>query len=468
VTSLCFVKNLKNILKFAFILGVVIFPACKDGSNFKGRSKNIPPTVTVEFIQDEYPINEETFIQGKAGQVDAEQFNQGEFGKLDLLLVVDNSGSMEEEQQNLSTKLESLLSRVDKSDWQIAVTTTDSADGCRQGLIRKSDTNAKSEFSRLVNQGTNGDGVERGISQAVRGLSSNCLFTSKWLRDDSAVAVLFISDEDNCSIDSNGSYGCQGEAGLQSTHLGDYLKSIRTLGTDARVYGLIWHPTQTQAQCTTGTSKGNAYAQLIEESKGMWGSICDADYSKTLTAISEDVAKILKLEHVLAKQPTDGTLKVLVDGSIYSKWTLEGNKVTFTEPPPFGTSVEFAYRHGKEGEIVSDFKVGDEVTGDPVAIEVDGSQVSDSDYQWDPATGQVVFNNAPADQTAVTVKYKKSVPLKREFDIGTSVHPKTLKVTFDGAKTKAFIYDKSSGMIVFDPEPPELTKIVVTYVSTLE
>lgn len=131
-----------------------------------------------------------------------ENFSQGITNtKLDIMVVIDNSSSMAEEQENLSTKLNPLLEEVADSDWQIAVVTTDPTDTCLRTLIKKGDANYYSKFRRAVTAGTGGTHIERGLLQAVRGLKG--CSSGSWIRDDSALAILIVSDEDNCSV--NGS-----------------------------------------------------------------------------------------------------------------------------------------------------------------------------------------------------------------------------------------------------------------------
>ena len=100
-------------------------------------------------------------------------------GVLDLLLVVDNSASMQKEQENLSGKLGALLSSIDELDWQIGVISTDNNKNCEMSLIRSSDANKDALFKKAVSLGTNGSGAEQGIRRAVVGLK--CV-TSPWLR----------------------------------------------------------------------------------------------------------------------------------------------------------------------------------------------------------------------------------------------------------------------------------------------
>jgi len=436
--------------------------ACKT-SEFKGQAKNIPPTVTKEFVQDEFPIVEQSFVQGTRGEIEDETFKQGEWGELDLLVVVDNSKSMAQEQANLANKLEPLLSKVEKSDWQIAVVTTDPSDKCRPDIIKKSDANAKSQFASAINKGINGSGNEKGIAQAVHGLKPDCFLSPNWLREKSTVAVLIISDEDNCSIDDAGAYGCAGEPGEKSEYLTDYLATIRKLGEEARVYGLIWHPSEDQSECSTGLVKGYEYAKAIELSQGTWGSICDSDYTNTLQKISEDVAQILELEHALVYDPEVDSLKVLVDGKLWDKYELDGKIVKFTEPPPFGSNVEFAYRYGREGKILNEFRVEKQPAGEVVEVSVDSKSRTDG-YVWSESEKKLVFDEAPEDEAKIVIKYKEKTALKKEFQIGTEVKAGTVVASINGEKTNAFKYDAASGNVIFTQAPAELAKINISFV----
>ena len=204
---------------------------------------------------------------------------------------------MAEEQANLANKLAPLLADVRDADWQVGVVTTDPSESCLRGLIRRGDPDAEAKFAAAVNAGTNGSPNERGILQAVRSVRGDCSGQT-WLRPDSAVAVLVVTDEDNCSYRGE---ECPDKPYATSKYLVDYLASIRHVGRSARVHGLIWHPSQSRAQCPTGfvdgsgrEHKGYVWAEAIAQTAGVWGSICDADYSRTLRRISRDMRAMLE------------------------------------------------------------------------------------------------------------------------------------------------------------------------------
>ena len=122
----------RTLLSVVATLNLMTFVSACNTTRFKGASGagRLNPTVTKDFTQDDYPSVTTSHKQGRAGDPQSQNFEQGEWGMLDLLVVIDNSGSMTEEQANLSTKLQPLLSKIAKSNWQIAVVTTDPADGC--------------------------------------------------------------------------------------------------------------------------------------------------------------------------------------------------------------------------------------------------------------------------------------------------------------------------------------------------
>jgi hypothetical protein len=169
--------------------------------------------------------------------------------KVDLLFVVDNSGSMEQEQQNLAEQFPKLIEalRVDDfggriPDVHIGVITTDlgagsyglpscevsGGDGAAlQNTPRVAGCNAptdkwisyefeggqtniagckgdgvecvKDSFSCIARVGLQGCGFESPLEAARRALDAKLQLNPGFLRDDALLAVVFITDEDDCS-----------------------------------------------------------------------------------------------------------------------------------------------------------------------------------------------------------------------------------------------------------------------------
>lgn len=445
------------------ILAVLATTTACNESKFKGGGGAVHPTLTKEFTQDSYPVAQTSSVQGFSGNPEAQNFEQGEWGALDILIVIDNSGSMAEEQANLSSKLDPLLSKLTNADWQIAVVTSDPKDGCQRALIKKTDADAAQKFSEAINAGTLGNGKERQVLQAVNAI--DC-FGRKWVRDGSTLVTLIVSDEDNCSTGLNaGDCGTGAEA--DGSLLTDKLGAIRKIGQDAKVYGLIIRPTDSQCPTRDGQGNvlgnvGNVLDDIIKKTGGKSGAICDADYTTTLKAISEDVRQILKYEFDLAETPDQGTLKITVDGKDWTKFTLEGKHVKFTDVPPFGSKVEVAYKVGADGQVSSEVKLTDKAASGKMTVKVDGQVADPSTYTYDEASNAITFASEPAEKAKIEVSYQKQVKLANTFNLGLGVREDTIEVTVNGEDAE-FAYDRSTGMIEITPTPPAEAKIVVTY-----
>lgn len=414
--------------------------------------RNIEEAGTLTFQQLTRPVVTETFKQGQGAQTKVEKFAQQQAaGVLDLLVVIDNSGSMKEEQVNLGTKLTPLIKSVSNSDWRIGVVTTDPKDGCMRSLIKKSDSNPIGAFEQAIAAGTTGDSNEQGFRQAVAGLSCP---TANWLRESSTVAVLIVSDEDNCSSEGK-------DCGIDSWNSESYLLNFmqtdlgRKLGSDARVYGLIKHPKD--PDCKTAYNVGKQYAAAIDASKGTWGSICATDYSSTLTRISSDVASILKKQFALSSQPKEGTLEVsiiLPDGTRQktTAFNCSGNVLTFTSAPPAQSVIEVSYQT-EISPIYSEFEVASNAVPGSAAVMINNAKLAADQFVLS-GNRLRFFRTPPADAT-IAVTYRKDGALTQAFELGQNVIPSSLAVTVNGASVTIATFDSQTGKLVFGTAPED-------------
>jgi hypothetical protein len=156
--------------------------------------------------------------------------------KIDILFVVDNSGSMGEEQTNLATNFPQFLTLIEASglDWRVAITTTGmdytynqetfpglppipiSQDGGDNGAmlqpsgcnmtrrwIAKNDANAAQSFACAANVGTGGPSDEMPLA-AMRAAFDERVTdgtNAGFRREDALLAVVFLTDENDCSYE---------------------------------------------------------------------------------------------------------------------------------------------------------------------------------------------------------------------------------------------------------------------------
>lgn len=413
------------------------------------------------FVQVNRPMGTELFEQGSESDFHKESFQQEQAanGLLDIVLVVDNSGSMKEEQQNLSTKLLPLLSYVSDSDWRIGVVTTDPRDGCLRGLISKNDSDPAMLFAGAVTAGTGGTSTEQGIYQAVAGIKGNCSGATPWVRANSTLAVLFLTDEDNCSDGTR----CGGDSWSSASYLTDYLASIRQIGVNARVYGLFWHPSMAPSECATALRRGSVYAQAIAATNGAWGSICEDDYTGTLQSISQDLSVILKSQFALTYTPNlSAGFQLRINGNLQtSGYRVVGNVLEFTTPPPANAKIDVAYYVTSESPKDA-FALKTKPVPSSLEVYLDGQKVTE--FTYDESMQTIRFSSAPVCRE-VKVSYRIDQPLAREFNLGSSIETSSIYVRVDGKSIEqgAYSFDPSTGNLRFEKAPSDGAKIVIAY-----
>lgn len=136
--------------------------------------------------------------------------------KVDILFVIDNSGSMAEEQRKLKDNFEAFiteLTKEDLNDYQIGIITTDMREpiflGKLQGTPRIINGKSMSKrqvidaFTKNVMVGTTGTSYEKSLDAVKLALSPAMTkeggYNQGFLRDGAMLAVIFVGDEDDCS-----------------------------------------------------------------------------------------------------------------------------------------------------------------------------------------------------------------------------------------------------------------------------
>ncbi|HYX35404.1 MAG TPA: vWA domain-containing protein [Oligoflexus sp.] len=415
----------------------------------------------------------EKFQQGHPSQGKQDVFDQqAKKGLVDILVVIDNSISMTEEQRNLSDKMHELVASLGNSDWQIGVINTTAVyengiPQCLMNLIRSTDTNAAEKFRSAVLAGTSGSSNEEGILQAVVGLSCP---SRPWLRSHASVAVLIVSDEDNCSADGA---DCRGSVAENEQYLIQYVEQKLGLevGKNAGFYGIFSPPA---APCVTSSNTGIQYQRLVNyKAQGMvnYGNICDASYKTTLNRISDNIAVLLGSRFELKEKPLSGSLKlklVLNQGTERviqpNEYTLNEKTIIFAagqEPPARARLVADYLVPGRP--LWKKLSLAEKPGQGTLDVQFNNQPVSDQAYRWDGQT--LEFYDFPPAGALVRVSYGLDKPLNRTFSLSSSALGQTLDAEINGQPTQAFSIDGRGMAITFDPAPTYDARISLAWTS---
>lgn len=270
--------------------------------------------------------------------------------QVDVLFVIDNSCSMEDDQENLIAAFPSFMDYfigIDL-DYHIGVISTDMESGDDQGRLREVEGYRWIEpwfpdpipyFQMMATLGTGGSGAECGRAPVYASVVDHGVgHNDGFFRDEAALSVIVISDED----DSSDSFGVP-QADFAAWF--EELKFDKALS----MYHTIVGPTPDG--CATAVA-GTQHVAVNEEVGGINWSICDNRWDEMLEELAIASAGQLR-EFYLTQVPDPDTLVVRVsEGATYVEMTKDvdyvydplKNSVTFPTyvPEPLAV-VEVTY-----------------------------------------------------------------------------------------------------------------------------
>ena len=306
-----------------------------------------------------------------SGTYDEEQtdvFTQISGQDVDVLFVVDNSGSMSDEQSNLSSNLSNMVSAAStwNSNYRLAVTTTDvqSDLGAFKGSPRWVNVNTNNGLNTFANNvedvGDNGGATEEGLEAAYLALT----LPNIHLTLDATGAPIPCSNNNACSaggcyadVENPGTKYCGGpnwgflreDASLEVVIISDeedqspadlafyidFFKNLKGFANEdlIHVHTIVGDTPSGCESSFGGAGAAPRYKEVSNQTGGINASICAPDYGNILTEIGE-VAFGLKKQFFLTRQAQPGTITVTVNGNSCSTgWSFDiaSNSVIFDD-----------------------------------------------------------------------------------------------------------------------------------------
>lgn len=233
--------------------------------------------------------------------------------KVDIVLMVDNSSSMDTYQNKLAAQAPGMLSALNQfgMDYQIVVVTTDMRPGGNGGIfvgspkiLNRQSTSVENALTNRIKQGTGGSDLERGLSSIETALSKETGF----LRSDALLAIMILSNEDDHSTESAEHY-------IQFL---DALKPKFNGVSQAWLLNFIGVP-NLQSSCSTALDgiykePGLQFIKMAEYSSGLVQAICDTTLADAVTNIKKRIVEVLS-EFALGRKPVVESIKVKVNGN---------------------------------------------------------------------------------------------------------------------------------------------------------
>ena len=284
----------------------------------------------------------------------AEMHYQGG-GALDLLFLIDTSGSMGEEQealgQGFADFIESFI--VLESDFHLGITDMDLGEsgGALIGnprFLTGETENLVETFTENVQLGTMGSGLEQGLENARLAFRDSRLegVNEGFYRSDAVLVLIFVSDEDDQS----------------NREVSEYLTFFDELKYgDARRIQMNAIAGDVPDGCETALA-GSRYAEVVEATGGVFESICQEDLGMPSMG---SVLSGYRTSFALVHEPYDaeGVVVMVNEEEVLAgpdTWQLnEQNEVAFVEDavPVDCSEVVITYNTLEEVEDADEPKV---------------------------------------------------------------------------------------------------------------
>ncbi len=262
--------------------------------------------------------------------------------EVDVLLVIDTSGSMGQHQEQLAQQMPSFVAALDRTrlDYRVAVTTMDMGNGGAKGrfisgpgsappVLPFSHPGLGSVLASRVRLGETGSTVERGLQAMKAALTApnNEGANAGFLRKDSLLSVIFLTNEEDESAEEDYAAFLNGlKPPLSSGERSWVANFIGVMPNDSGCNTAQWNY----------RDPGLRYIRLAQESGGRSESICSADLRLAVEKIKARIIEIVTEYSLGDRKANETTIKVYVDGILLPEdptngWTYneDRNSITF-------------------------------------------------------------------------------------------------------------------------------------------
>jgi hypothetical protein len=258
-----------------------------------------------------------------------ESFYQAGTDQADILWIIDDSNSMANEQlkvaQGFSQFIHAIRASADDVDFHLGIVTTDMDESNEQrGLLvgdppyltREDDF--INEFGERIQVGVMGSDKERGLQAAYHALTDPdaLAYHEGFLRGDAVLALIFVSDENDCSDDNW--LGDEMDGGLcyeiteKLVPTAEYIRGFQGVkGIGGRVVASTIVGPDVSEGCDASWP-GKRYMTIADELDGLNGNICDSDYGDVIAEIGGQISAPQRTFY-LSYRPVEESLVVYVD-----------------------------------------------------------------------------------------------------------------------------------------------------------
>lgn len=241
--------------------------------------------------------------------------------KIDILWVIDNSGSMDDIQRNIVKNTKLFMNAFKQNrhiEWRMGLISTDKDQDPYLGFdpLRPFDygsVDPVTTFQDSVSQlGTRGSAdefvfynIDRMISPALQNGSDNF---ARFFRPDAHLVIIMVTDEEEQSEEF-------GQVLYKASSFYNHLRGLKSSDQVLRFYGAFGLADMQSCSSNYANYSGSAFEEIIDLTGGFAISACEANFGNRLADVGNDIVSLLKSPSIpINARPKTDTLEVLYNG----------------------------------------------------------------------------------------------------------------------------------------------------------
>lgn len=280
--------------------------------------------------------------------------------KVDILIVVDNSGSMQTEQANMGARFSTFMDKIAGLDWQIGVITTDVSGDANlkdgrlvelegmpgEYILRPGGDMAvtRTVFANTIQMPADGSGAEQGFQASIRALERAKLAdnainmrNAALLRPDAVLAIIVISDAYDTSR-----FTAENLRDTVKNNWIDKRFAFHSIVIPESIYTLPNGGSVNAADPCKGYREsvrydGRNYHYASDLIGGIKGNACTEDYGSQLSQMGQGTAELIN-SVTLACTPVGQPVVTGPSGAAITNFTITGTRIVFAMSLPLGTT----------------------------------------------------------------------------------------------------------------------------------
>ncbi len=340
--------------KFSHLLfGILIAVGCTyDYGIVTGKTRTIVETETITvtetetvveevevpiYIEVEVPVYIDTGFDDP-GLIWVDSFTQpNTVDGIDILWVIDTSGSMHRFDAQLLLGIETMLTALPPTSWRLAMMSNDPARAVLENqfpLVPGDDILDAEAMYSAMGRG----GMEEGFDAVYEYIINNS-YAATWMRPDAGLLVVFVSDEEEQSND-------------HFTDLADFVSWYRGLRGGSVFMASIVNHDAMESVCDYPPNPIDVGTRYMDATNSFAGNIIDICADDWSPGVADAAASVEPHESwPLTHNAIADSVRVFINGTVQdtsmTTWTYSetDNTVYFHTIPSGGALVEIGYRY---------------------------------------------------------------------------------------------------------------------------